>query len=128
MALGFILISGVPDRATGYQELGKFVDGVPSSDDATDFLYQVNRPRASRAGVEGLHLNRLSKWSVGGHQVVTITAVRPTLGDLRYDLRLELDINTAPDFEGPIPQQKVESVIDDLLDGAREIAEQGNRF
>jgi hypothetical protein len=47
---------------------------------------------------------------------------------LQPHLRLELDINTSADFQGLIPREAAVSVIDDLLGGAREICEHGNRF
>lgn len=130
VALGLILISDVSDRQIGYRELANFIDGVPESTDAVDFLYQVNRPRDSRAGIEGLYINRLSKWSVAEYRVVIFApaAASVATGALRYHLRLELDINTMAEFEGLIPQQKVDKVIDDLFEGAHEICEQGNRF
>jgi hypothetical protein len=133
VALGFILISPAPDRESGYRELGQFIDGVPNTPDATDFQYQVNRPRASRTGIDGLQVNRLSKWSVGAYGVFVISsaavAASPsTTTQLLHHLRLELDINTSADFQRPIPRESVESVIDDLLSGASEICEHGNHL
>jgi hypothetical protein len=129
MALGFVLISPTPDRQTGYEELRQFIDGVPTAPDATDFSYQVNRPRSSATHIDGLRVNRLSKWSVGAYHFVTLGAgLHPIEGPLQPHLRLELDINTSADFQGLIPREAAVSVIDDLLGGAREICEHGNRF
>jgi hypothetical protein len=128
LALGFSLISGIADREAGYADLRDFIDGVPDPANATDFSYQVNRPRASNSGIEGLQINRLSKWSVGGVRSVAIGPGGPVMGGFRFSLNLELDINTAANFPGPIPQARVVAVLDDLLAGAREVAERGNRF
>lgn len=132
IAVGFVLISAVPDRETGYRELGKFVDGVPSDQNATDFQYQVNHPRPSRAGVDGLRINRLAKWSVGAFQSMRVTIGSGTatqiLGPSQSHLRLELDINTPGEFAGPIPPDHIEAVVHDLLEGAEEVCQLGSRL
>jgi hypothetical protein len=132
MALGFVLISATPDRDAGYRELSQYIDGVPNTPDATDFLYQVNRPRASRVGLDGLQVNRLSKWSVGAFRLIAVLAgaanANPILSPMHHHLRLELDINTGADFPGKFPRQSVGAVLDDLVNGATEIFEHGNRI
>jgi hypothetical protein len=133
LALGFILVSRTASRTVGYQELAEFIDGAPTSPDATDFQYQVNRPRESHTGIEGIVLNRLSKWSVGAYRVLNLAVApdksSPVLGTaLDLHLRLDLDISTNVDFQGVIPGERVEAVIDDLFAGALEICEHGNRF
>jgi len=130
IALGFVLISPTPDRDTGYRELKEYIDGVPDAPDAADFQYQVNRPRPSGA-IAGLLVNRLSKWSVGGYRMVAVSlgeARNPMVTPLQYHLRLELDINTAADFQGLIPRDRIQGVIEDLFRGAQEIYERGNHF
>jgi hypothetical protein len=132
LALGFVLISRTASRREGYQELSQFIDGVPGTPDATDFLYQVNRPRASRAGIEDVQVNRLSKWSVGGYRFFTVAPGTPNPVSnpmpLLYHLRLELDISTSVIFQGVILGERVEAVIDDLLAAALEVCEHGNHF
>lgn len=132
IALAFVLISATANRERGYRELDRYIDGVPSTPDATDFHYQVNRPRASRAGLDGLQINRLSKWSVGGYGSVFfapgVPNASPTQSPLLYHLRVELDISTSAAFNGLIPRDTVQSVLDDLFNGATEIAERGNRL
>jgi hypothetical protein len=106
MALGFVLISSTRDRETGYAELREFIDGVPNSPDATEFLYQVNRPRPSSADIDGLQVNRLSRWSVGAYKIFNMSAgSHPIESQLHNHLRLELDISTSADFLALIPRQ-----------------------
>ena len=128
IALGFTLIAATEGRATGYRELSEFIDGVPTPD-ATDFQYQVNRPRASRAGIEGLNINRLSRWSVGALGTVALLvgagAPHPIIGPLQHHLRLEVDVNTAADFQGVIPHDMIPALLDDLFAGVTEVCEQG---
>jgi len=123
IALGVTLVSPVSDRETGYLELANFVDGVPDAAEASDFHYQVNYPRPSRAGVEGLLINRLAKWSVNAFRLGILGpgGMTTSIGEIKTHLNLELDINTSADREAPIPKENVESVINDLLEGAREI-------
>lgn len=130
IALGFVLISATPDRQAGYRELTRFIDAVPKGSDATDFQYQVNRPRPSRAGISGLRVNRLSKWSVGTYQMVVVVggSTNPTKGRIQAHLRLELDINTNPEYEGLIPRESIEGVLSDLFDGACEVYEHGDHL
>jgi hypothetical protein len=130
MALGFVLTSPTRNNETGYGELRRFIDGVPSSPDAADFLYQVNRARPSRVGLNGIHVNRLSRWSVGAYQFVALApgSPHPIESPLQYHLRLELDISTSAHFRGLIPPEAAAGLIHDLFNGAQEISEQGNRF
>jgi|HubBroStandDraft_2_1064218.scaffolds.fasta_scaffold338677_2 hypothetical protein len=123
IALGLTLVSPVADRETGYRELASFVDGVPNADEASDFHYQINYPRPSRAGVEGLLINRLAKWSVSAFRLGIFRpgAMATAVGEIKSHLNLELDINTSADREERIPKENIESVIKDLLDGALEV-------
>ncbi len=89
----------------------------------------MNRPRASNVDINGLQVNRLSKWSVGAYKFIAMRAASPPVeSPLQQHLRLELDISTSADFLGLIPRDEVVRVIDDLFDGAREICEHGTRF
>ena len=122
------MVSATTDRESGYGELSHFVD-VPANPIATDFMYQVNIPRDSRAGVV-LRVNRLSKWSVALYRQIVVAPMTPQRLIVSPDssfLRLELDINTDADFEGMLPRDKIPAIIDDLFEGAKEICEQGTR-
>ena len=127
IALGLVLLSATHDRMTGYEELAGFVEGVPKEPTATDFSYQVNLPRDSRAGIVGLAINRVSKWSVGMYKLVAVTAgaLNQVVAPEYVSLRLELDINTQPSFSGPIPHDRIPRLLEDLCDGAKEICRDG---
>jgi hypothetical protein len=45
-----------------------------------------------------------------------------------FHLFLELDINTNPDYQGPIPRESVGSILDDLFTGALEISRHGDHL
>jgi hypothetical protein len=130
IALGLTLHFETRDRRAGYQSLKQFVDGVPDSDEATDFIYQINRPRPSCTGLSGLIINRLSRWSVAGFQLLAINVgeIASVGTPLQFVLQLDLDVNTNSDFKGPIPREHVRGIVDDLIEGAKEISTRGNRF
>jgi hypothetical protein len=129
LALGVILRAPVPDVRTGYNELRSYLRAVPEAEDATDFLYQVNRPRDSDAGVSGLRINRLSKWSVSGWQTVVVSSSGQLVGGpLQFACNLELDINTAPEPATELTIQAVPRIVDDLIAGATEVVEGGERL
>ena len=93
----------------------------------------MNRPRASRAGIEGLQVNRLAKWSVGAFLVFAVAfdgTSNPSSANStpRYHLHLDLDINTSADYQGVIPRGSIEGLIDDLFAAGQEISEHGNRL
>ncbi|MGA2600060.1 MAG: hypothetical protein ABSH09_24085 [Bryobacteraceae bacterium] len=125
IALGFTLITPALDRLSGYRELRNFIDGVPANEEASDFLYQVNIPRKSTTGIEGLTINRLSKWSVMLVRLMALSSFGAVLeGPENSVVHLDLDINTPQNF-GMIPKERIREVIDDLLSGALEISNSG---
>ena len=133
VAVGFTLLSPTRDRETGYQELSQFIDGVPNTPDARDFYYQVNRPRVSRAGIEGLQVNRLAKWSVGAFLVFAVAfdgTSNPSSATQRraiicicFWILIRVQIT-----RGGIPRGNIEGLIDDLFAAGQEISEHGNRL
>jgi hypothetical protein len=124
IALGLALISRTENRASGYQDLAEFVP-TPTDPDASDFLCQVNIPRNSRVEVAGLRVNRLSKWSVGLSRLLAVTPTGPSLIPAASPeicfLNLELDINTVLSLEGLLPRQEIPAIVDDLVEGAKEV-------
>ena len=133
MAFGAVLLKHMNDKTTGYQELARLllpsvqVDPVNSS----DFTYSINRPRMSLAGIEGLRINRLSKWSVMvwgwmQHSIAGTATERRKTGPEHYSCHLELDISTGQDFLGDIPASKIPMVWEELVSMGTEIAEQGD--
>lgn len=97
-----------------------------------DFLYRINRRRHSRSGVEGLEINRLATWSVA-----TISGMRldfasgqpvPSIIHLPDSgiCRLELDINTAPEFQSALEKSVRSNIFEELVDFGNEIAGEGD--
>jgi len=110
----------------------QFVPGVRfDSPDCSDFLYQINRPRASTL-TEGEPVNRLSKWSAAASQTVHLNLLpisRQTLAPVsavKIATRLELDISTRAYRTSPLDHSTIPAIFDELLDLGLEISERGD--
>lgn len=132
LAYGAVLMLPVEDRQKGYLQLGEYLRSMKIDPESSDFSYQINRPRPSRAPVAGLRINRLTKWSVALFQVLGLSLQGETpprtnfTGSKQSMCRLELDINTAPDFEGPLPQEALVPVFEELVASGGEIVANGD--
>lgn len=132
LAFGAILILPVDSRTTGYRKLSPYLPSVTlDPEGSSDFTYQINRPRDSSSGIAGLKVNRLSKWSVASTRLLGFL-VEPELspgvdrGEEYFACRLELDINTAPGRQEPIPQNQLGRVFKELVELGREIVTEGD--
>ena len=131
LAFGCIVVQRVEDREAGYRQLATYLTSVQlAPEDSSDFLYQINRPRPSTSGIKGLQVNRLSKWSVAVLRSGMV-AIRGRSADLMpgpecFACRLELDINTAADYQDELPSSGLVRVFEELVDLAMEIAQQGD--
>jgi hypothetical protein len=106
--------------------LRDFIDVVPEGE-ASDFLYQVNRYRPSRA-FEGINVNRLEKWSVAQIQLVALNVGSgASTGQALFFMSLDMDVNTSADFAGQLPRDRIDAIIEDLRAAAEELATTGDR-
>lgn len=129
LAFGAVLAYPVKNKEEGYSSLMKFLPFKLDPIGSSDFTYQINRPRPALS-VPGLRLNRLSKWLVRNRLV---TAVVPgsehmtrTPSLKRSDVCLELDINTAQEFEGELSREQTKAIFSELIELAEEIAAKGD--
>jgi len=134
VAFGAVLTREVAGRKQGYEALAAFLPGIQlDSDNSSDFSYQINRPRASVSGIDALRINRLSKWSVVklSGLVIEVTAGQPTArvfaptGDV-YGCRVEMDINSAPEYRSQIPHDMLVTLLEELISLGLEIARMGD--
>ena len=100
------------------------------ADGSCDFFYQINRRRKA-AVIEGILINRLTKWSViqgGGIGIAVHPNVEPRVlhSPEFFSCRLELDMNTAGLPESPMPGPDVIELFDELVQLGEEIANQGD--
>lgn len=132
LALGMILLQPVEDRTRGYRELARFLPAIQlDAERSSDFSYQINRRRRSTTGVPSLEINRLSKWSVALFSYGTVSVGATAAPDFIRSrtvsaLRLELDVNTAQEFEGALPGDKLPPLLEELVDLSVEISEKGD--
>lgn len=131
LAFGSIIHHAVETRAEGYEKIGAYLPVVPDPS-TSDFLYQINYPVESQSGVEGLRLNRLSKWSVAAIKSfnLSLSPTRPITTTERkavFALRLELDVNTNPESQQSIPAARLGAVYDELVHHAMLLASEGLR-
>lgn len=132
LAFGAELFQGVKTPIEGYESLTSFLNlGVKIDSDTSDFVYQINRKRKSNGSIADLIINRLSKWSVATLQVQiqdSVLAVQDSILNLTpvYANRLELDINTSPEFQNPIYANQVSTLIQEMISLGREIAKNGD--
>jgi hypothetical protein len=127
LAVGVTASLPQTDRETGYQQLQKYLTHCTTDPSARDFLYQINRRRASKE-VDGLDINRIARWSVAAYQqmVLSIDSGLPmaTSGEAFYACRLELDINTFPEYRGDI-SASAGKVFAELVSLSEEIVTMG---
>lgn len=129
VAFGAVLNHPEIDHRAGYARLPDYVP-VRVEPDYSDFLYQINMPVDSRTGIQGLRINRLSKWSVAAYTLFSLrfgaTAVATeTRPKFSYAVRLELDINTSPLFQGAVSRNRLMEVYRELAVLGQGIATEG---
>lgn len=135
LAFGCILVLPVAGKEEGYKRLGNFlpqlaIDPVGSS----DLVYQINRPRTSRV-IDGLRVNRLSRWSVAISQAMSLQfslstgaaeAVGGPTGPGLSACRLQLDINSDQTQTVPLRSDMLVPLLNEFVELAREIATGGD--
>lgn len=132
LAVGGVFAQPVDDVRAGYLRLARYLPTIHLDPDSSDFFYQINRPRPSRVvGLDGLRINRLSKWSVVVLQQISlavsgkaVTATTPETVELAC--RLEVDVNTDPHYRAPLPQANLPVIFRELVETAEEIALRGD--
>lgn len=129
LAFGTILSKPVNSSKEGHEWVSSYLP-FNLDEDSSDFLYQINRPRKSAsAETPDLLINRLSKWSVS---LLTSFAFDPSKLEQyitkppQFFVRLELDINTTPDFSGELSLENLPHVFQELVKFGREIASEGD--
>ena len=124
MAFGAILLQPVDSYENGCAILNEHLSNVKVHPDSLDFLYQINRRRASSA-IDGLLLNRLSQWTIQHLQQIAISPDgTPANKSEAFACRMELDMNSVPSNE-LLPKDRLPNLFKELVDMAGEIANKG---
>lgn len=119
LAFGAVVIEPVESRVAGYRNLSRYLRAVQlDAEGSQDFFYQVNRPRRSNV-VDGLQINRLSKWSVAQSVPITLMltpqSVQSGMGAGQEACRIEVDINTAPRENAELPSAMLPEILGELV-------------
>lgn len=131
LAFGATLVRSVETREDGYRFLAPYLPRVAlDPEGSSDFSYQINRPRESSV-LSGLRLNRLSKWYVSLTRVHTIEAglagePQVRRSEPQHAALLEVDINTAAEFEGSLPSDRLAPLLEELIGLGVELALEGD--
>jgi len=130
MAFGAVLGHPTDDHKQAYLDLMEYIP-VSVDPSSSDLLFQINPPPIGSKYVQGLKFNRLSKWMAAQLMVIAsptiVSSGVPLLQTIapQLSIRLELDINTLPSFQGPIPRESLSAVFTELVDEARNIVLNG---
>jgi hypothetical protein len=127
VAIGAILLVQTGSRGKSAATLRRCLPFAPVDEDCSDFLYRVNRRRASKVE-PGRMVNRLATWSVHAWRQVAVSVDdgQRQLGPEKNAARLELDINTVPGRTEPIPNASIAGLVSEFVEMGLEIAEKGD--
>jgi hypothetical protein len=125
LAFGATLLRPVASLQDGYEILNSCLPDVRVDPQSNDFLYQINRRRSSST-VDGLLLNRLSKWSTEQLQEVVFSADGNLIRESgTFACRLELDMNSVPS-QNPLPRASLPALFEEFVQFADEVAVRGD--
>ena len=129
MAYGAVLSLRSGNRPDSLRVLDNLLTTVKvDPQDTWDFDYTVNRRRGSKS-IGDLMINRLAKWSLG-QEILGVVELPVGGGQPRinattsYVPTLTLDINTMPEFPGPL--NRPGELLAELADLGTEIALEGD--
>jgi hypothetical protein len=131
LAVGCVLTAPTENKNAGYRSLAPLLPSIRlDPDQSSDFSYTINRHASSRE-ISGLHINRISQWSVA-----LLTGIQLTLGDGTTSvretgsgisaIRLQMDINSAADRAERLPSDRVVPLFAELLTFMDNIANRGD--
>jgi hypothetical protein len=115
-----------------YEILDRYLRHVEVDPETTDFLYRINRRLPSRTEIPALMVNRLSTWAATKHAFTRVVQAAggepvPTVRAESFAARVELDINTVPDFPGGVlPHDRLGEIFAELSQHALEVATNGD--
>ncbi|MEK7441515.1 MAG: hypothetical protein AAB571_06685 [Chloroflexota bacterium] len=123
IGLGSVSLLPAKDKESAYKQLASYLLAVKLEPDSSDFLYHINHPRRSKTPVEGLDINRLSKWMVSLSSEIGLStaSVRKNFSCL-----LETDMNTSAQYQGNLPKNHYAAILNELVTLTQEIVEKGD--
>ena len=129
LAYGGILLLPADNVESAYDRLEEFLPSLKLDRTSRDFLYRINKPCPSAAWPDlSAGINRITTWTVGAVQSmdIALSAQTVTVRDLGAVVRLEFDMNTAPENTIPVSGEDRVAVMTELESFARESAAKGD--
>ncbi len=129
LAFGAVLFDPAENHDDGYRKVSSY---IPFTVDfgSRNFLYQINRRRDSQLQIPALEINRLSKWSCVQFRTASFSISEAgTFHDESegmFAVRLEIDMNTAPEHTKPLAPEILVDLFKELVDLGSEITEKGD--
>ena len=71
-------------------------------------------------------MNRLSKWNVGTFQAFVAGDAGIAFADKSFACRLETDVNSIPEYPGPLPRAEVTNLLRECVALTEELAARGD--
>jgi hypothetical protein len=127
LALGGVFTHQEGDKRTSYLRLPDYLP-VQIDPESSDFMFQINLPTQSRSGPKGLVINRLSKWAVTMFKLVSLNVSSGSFAhelNTTIALRTEIDINTAQEFQGELPKDRLIEIFSELIEQGRSLITNG---
>jgi len=134
-AIGIVALHPSDNRDASYAELTGLLRSIrPNLDGASDFSYQVNRPRPS-VTLPGVRINRLSRWSTAALtglrlSILSVQSAASQATQHRtkaiYATRVELDLNTPADRAETLPKPNRLPLLRELVQLGLEIIDTGD--
>jgi hypothetical protein len=127
MGVGVNVVLPVPSVADGLRRVFSGLHIQRDASDISDFVLQMNLPTQSAAFE--FRLNRLLKWQAVALRVVNM-AIGPESRPVTHAfdvpvVRLELDINTPPGYQGSFDASQVSQLIDECFGEAQRVIADG---
>lgn len=127
IAIGINAVRPTESNAASYAELAKLLPNVKVPlEGASEFLFQINRPRPSLSA-PNMTINRMSRWmSIGMGPIMNAMPQILLPFASVHAARVELDISTPADRTSPIPKDLQRSLYVEMSNLAEEILERGD--
>lgn len=122
LAFGVQLNLPSENHKDAYNLLNDYLHSVELDPNSSDFLYSVNRIRPSKSGIPDLKINRLSHWRA----MKMVLKTKSLESDPIFAITIDLDINTVPIKDVVISKKHFNTLFNELIEMAIEIAEKGD--
>ena len=111
-------------REAAYAKLGEFLP-MQIDPEATEFLYRINRKRPSTIIVGDI--NCLRTWSALKFEMqIGLLGAAASHSHVKFGTSLQFDVNTPAERTEELPRESLCDLLDELIDMARRIADEGD--